>query len=102
MEHAPACTIGQVLLLVFNKTNNYYTTVYAYLILWVKFSLKNKQIFSWVFIFVGVNFCGRTPYFVLKDAIKYYARVCILKLTFQWFLAPSMPPKRDVSTQNLP
>ena len=43
----------------------------------------------------GVNF-------VLKDAIKYCAHVCILKLTFQWFLAPSMPPKRDVSTKSLP
>ena len=59
-------------------------------------------------MFVGLYFCGvlifvvGTPYFVLKDAIKYSARVCILKLTFQWFLAPSMPPKRDVSTQNHP
>ena len=57
---------------------------------------------------MGLYFCGvllfvvAPPYFVLKDAIKYCARVCILKLTFQWFLAPSMPPKRDVNTQNLP
>ena len=54
------------------------------------------SLFSW-----GVNFRGNTPYFALKVAIKYCARVCILKLTFQWFLALSMPPKRDVSTQNL-
>ena len=54
------------------------------------------SLFSW-----GVNFRGRTSYFVLKDAIKYCAHVCILKLTFQWFLAPSMPPKRDISTLNL-
>ena len=25
---------------------------------------------------MGVNFRGRTPYFVLKDAINYYACVC--------------------------
>ena len=50
----------------------------------------------------GVNFCGCNLYFVLKDAIKYCARACILKLIFQWFLAPSMPLKRDISTQNLP
>ena len=55
------------------------------------------SLFSW-----GVNFRGCTQYFVLKNASKYCARVCILKLTFQWFLAPSMPPKRDISMQNLP
>ena len=31
------------------------------------------SLFSW-----GVNFRGHTLYFVLKDAIRYYACVCIL------------------------
>ena len=69
---------------------------------WVKFLLKISNYFCGSLFSWGVNFCGRTPYFVFKDAIKYCAHVYILKLTFQWFLAPSMPPKRDVSTQNLP
>ena len=31
------------------------------------------SVFSW-----GVNFRGRTPNFVLKDSIRYYARNCNL------------------------
>ena len=55
------------------------------------FCLKISNYFCGSLILRGVNFSGRTPYFILKDAIKYCACVCILKLTFQWFLALSMP-----------
>ena len=68
----------------------------------LNFRLKISNYFRGSLFLWGVNFRGCTQYFALKNASKYCARVCILKLTFQWFLAPSMPPKRDVSTQNLP
>ena len=68
----------------------------------LNFRLKISNYFRGSLFLWGVNFRGCTQYFALKNPSKYCARVCILKLTFQWFLAPSMPPKRDVSTQNLP
>ena len=68
----------------------------------LNFHLKISKYFHGSLFLWGVNFRDRIPYFVLKDVIKYCAHVCSLKLTFQWFLAPSMPPKRDISMQNLP
>ena len=53
------------------------------------------------FYFHGVLIFVVTPILNNQRVIKHSAHVCILKITFQWFLAPSMPPKRDVSTQNL-
>ena len=49
-------------------------------------------LFSW-----GVNFFIAP---ILIRTRRWYQVLCTCKLTFQWFLAPSMLPKSDASTQN--